>query len=295
MNTVNLIAFLFFMALFLFVLFFGAVAYELGKKNNALNKEGENEWIFSDFSERLYEIIFGDANEDEVATSLGLNVEKYYRNCELTKTKPDVHGLIIDFIYSIILFVISVFMALFGGFIFIILGLLAFFFLIYYKQVRMSKKAERMRFLIVEDIPRFLDLLQSELAAGLPAESAIYILSGKMTGSLLSREFMEAFNTMGLGAEDWTKAITKTAEKYDVDILSDFVMNIVTAYERGVSITDTVVRLNKDIKQTYILNMKERSDKMTNTILLPITVFQFIPMIVFIMVPALVQVFTSLR
>jgi len=295
MNTVNLIAFLFFLALFLFVLFFGAMAYELGKKNNGLNREGENEWIFSNFSDRLYEIIFGEADEDEVATSLGLNVEKYYRNCELTKTKPDVHGLVIDFIYSVLLFVISIFMALFGGVFFIVLGILAFFFLIYYKQVKMSKKAEEMRMRIVEDIPRFLDLLQSELSAGLPAESAIYILSEKMKGSLLSREFMEAFNTMGLGAEDWTKAITRTAEKYDVDILSDFVMNIVTAYERGISITDTVIRLNRDIKQTYILNIKERSDKMTNTILLPITAFQFIPMIAFILIPALVQVLTSLR
>jgi len=296
MQTVNFIAFLVFFALFLIVLFIGVIAYELGSRRRSLSSEGKDDWLFYKFSERMYEIFFSGKDEDEVAASLGIKVDQYLRNCDITKTKPDVHGVIINFLYSIILGFLCIVMALFTTILFVPAGLGIFFTLLYYKQIKMNKEAEEKRLKITEELPRFLDLLQSELQAGLEPEQAIYLLCSKLGDDmLLAGEFRDAFSSMHIGAERWDEAISKTAEKYDVDLLSDFVMNIVTAYRRGVPITELVVRLNKDIKQSYVLSMRERSDKMTNTILIPITLLQFMPMLVFTMFPALYEVFTSLR
>ena len=112
--------------------------------------------------------------------------------------------------------------------------------------------------------------------------------------SLLSEEFKNAMTEMELGVSGWQQALERIAAKYDIETLSEFVMDTSTAYQKGVSIADTVTRKSKDIKQKHLLSIKEKAGKTTNTILIPMVIFQFLPMIAFILLPAFLQVSTGL-
>ena len=152
----------------------------------------------------------------------------------------------------------------------------------------MHRISENRREEIEDDLPRFLDLLEAELVVGLPIENAIYILCRKLPDMLLAREFMDSLNRMKLGADGWQDALTDMADRYNVETLSSFVLNITTAYRRGISITRTIETKNRDIKQSHIVSIRERSGKVTNAILLPTALLQLIPMVVFLLFPTLV-------
>ena len=49
----------------------------------------------------------------------------------------------------------------------------------------------------------------------------------------------------------------------------------------------------EEVKKKYILDIKERAGKVTNLILIPIAIFQFIPLIAFLMFPAITSVFNG--
>lgn len=67
----------------------------------------------------------------------------------------------------------------------------------------------------------------------------------------------------------------------------DALGNVSTSYTKGVSIAATVSKKAKDIRETHVLAVKERAGKVTNTILLPMAIFQLMPMIVFLIIPIL--------
>ena len=76
--------------------------------------------------------------------------------------------------------------------------------------------------------------------------------------------------------------------------MSDFVLNVSTSYSKGISIADTVSRKANDIRNTNLLKAKERAGKVTNTILLPMALFQLMPMIVFLIIPIMSELSGSL-
>lgn len=90
-----------------------------------------------------------------------------------------------------------------------------------------------------------------------------------------------------MGASGWQQAMEDVAARYDEETLSDFVLNVSTSYTKGVSIAATVSRKAEDIRETHVLAVKERAGKVTNTILLPMAIFQLMPMIVFLIIPIL--------
>ena len=136
------------------------------------------------------------------------------------------------------------------------------------------------------ELPRFLDLLQAELQIGMPIENAMLIICEKFP-SRISSEFLRAVNEMQMGASGWQKAMENVAERYDEELLSDFVLNVSTSYSK-------VSRKANDIRNTNLLKAKERAGKVTNTILLPMALFQLMPMIVFLIIPIMSELSGSL-
>ena len=278
------------LTIFLFVIFFAAIQYNKSLKRSRRGKEQKDEWLFHDFYLKVYSAIFQNTDADEAAVKIGINVEKYYKNCELTRTKPNVKKIVVNTIYGLLLFPISILLSLTISSVFCFIGAIFFLLLVYREQQKIGKKAEEMRLQVSSELPRFLDLLQSELIVGMPIENAIYIIAEKFD-SLLSREFLEAMNEMELGISGWQQAIEKVATKYGIETLSEFVLDVSTSYSKGVSIADTVVRKTKEIKETHLLNIKERAGKATNKLVLETTIFQIAPMIVYIMFPVMVTLF----
>ena len=195
-------------------------------------------------------------------------------------------------IYGICCFCISFILAILWNPIVLLAGVMLFVVFAVTEQDTIKSRANDMRTQIQDDLPRFLDLLKTELSIGLAVENAIYILCSKYD-CLLSKEFLEALNKSEMGLDGWQKALEDISEKYDVESLSNFVMDITTSYRKGVNVATSVTREAEEVKKKYILDIKERAGKVTNLILIPIAIFQFIPLIAFLMFPAITSVFNG--
>lgn len=279
-------------AILIFIIFLTAMQYSKSNKHSVYGKNNPDDWLFHNFYLKVYSAFFGIKEPEDVAIKLGINIEKYYKNCQLTRTRPNAKRLIVNTIYGFAAFLVSILLSLLVSPVFAALGVFLFFYLVFFEQQRLNSKAEEMKEQVAAELPRFLDILQTELIVGLPIETSIYIICEKFD-SLISREFLEALNEMELGISGWQQALEKVAAKYDIETLSDFVLDVSTSYMKGVSITDSVVRKTKEIKETHLLNIKERAGKTTNTMLIPMAIFQFIPLIVLIMFPTMIQIFNA--
>lgn len=279
-------------AILIFIIFLTAMQYSKSNKHSVYGKNNPDDWLFHNFYLKVYSAFFGIKEPEDVAIKLGINIEKYYKNCQLTRTRPNAKRLIVNTIYGFAAFLVSILLSLLVSPVFAALGVFLFFYLVFFEQQRLNSKAEEMREQVAAELPRFLDILQTELIVGLPIETSIYIICEKFD-SLISREFLEALNEMELGISGWQQALEKVAAKYDIETLSDFVLDVSTSYMKGVSITDSVVRKTKEVKETHLLNIKERAGKATNTMLIPMAIFQFIPLIVLIMFPTMIQIFNA--
>ena len=275
--------------LFLIIIGIAATIYQNTSKNSIRRKDNPNDWLFYNFSHSLYEIFFNGQDPDEIAMKFGIKIEDYYKNCALTKTEPDSEKVIVNYIYGIICFVLSVILTVLSNPTILMLGIMMFFYFTMYEIEKVKSKAEGMREQVTSELPHFLDLLVTELEVGLPIDTAIKILCQKYP-CLLSREFLESLNDVKLGAGGWQMALEKVAEKYSVDILSDFVLDVTVSFNKGIRIDEAVARKTRDIKQKHLLDVKEKAGKTENTILLPIALFQFIPMFVFILLPTLLSI-----
>ena len=279
-------------AILIFIIFLTAMQYSKSNKHSVYGKNNPDDWLFHNFYLKVYSAFFSIKEPEDVAIKLGINIEKYYKNCQLTRTRPNAKRLILNTIYGFAAFLVSILLSLLVSPVFAALGVFLFFYLVFFEQQRLNSKAEEMKEQVAAELPRFLDILQTELIVGLPIETSIYIICEKFD-SLISREFLEALNEMELGISGWQQALEKVAAKYDIETLSDFVLDVSTSYMKGVSITDSVVRKTKEVKETHLLNIKERAGKATNTMLIPMAIFQFIPLIVLIMFPTMIQIFNA--
>ena len=259
--------------------------------------DNDNDWIFHNFSEKLYDILYEGEDPGNVAAKLGLKLEKYNDNCKIVKTAPKTKKVIMYALYGIVVLVISSVAAIFtkGNMRIVIFaaGFAIFFYLYYYQQHKLDKKAEKLKDDFADEIPRFVGLLYAELQIGMNIEEAIRVLCEKMEDSFLAYEFTEAFNEARIGYRGWQDALDNLASRYNIPTLSVFVQNVITAYDEGVSITDTVARISREINESHLLKIKEKAGIATNALLLPIAIFQFLPMIVFLMYPALSQLSVS--
>lgn len=287
-----IIAFLIGLGMFLFIISFAIIQYDRETKRNAFAKNQHDEWLFKDFYLKTYSALFGYKDPNEVAIKMGIKIEDYYKNCRILRIVPKPKKIIMYTVYGVCCFLVSVLLAIRWNPIILLAGAALFLAFTVAEQDTIKSRANDMRTQIQDDLPRFLDLLKTELSIGLAVENAIYILCSKYD-CLLSKEFLEALNKSEMGLDGWQKALEDISEKYDVESLSNFVMDLTTSYRKGVNVATSVTREAEEVKKKYILDIKERAGKTTNLILIPIAIFQFIPLIVFLMFPAITSVFNG--
>lgn len=136
-------------------------------------------------------------------------------------------------------------------------------------------------------------MLHTALIMGFPVDQAIDLTAQNLQDTILADELLKTLAETKVGAYSWQEALEHLASAYGVDTLSDFVLDITNAYKLGSSITDSVARKSKDIKQSNLVAMKERASKLTNTILFPILFFKIVPVIALMAVPIIVQLQTT--
>lgn len=225
-----------------------------------------------------------------VARKIGINAEEYYKNCELIRKPANLKGLIAKIgLSAMTVLWFTVVGLITKNWYVSIAGILIGLFLIVYLVKRPEEQAADVRAQIVAEMPRFLDMLQTALYINMPVEEAISITAKHLKGTLLADEFAKTVAEIQLGAFGWQTALENMSHKYEVDIFSDFVLDIVTAYDKGIPIYDVVARKNKEIKQTNLLTLKENASKLNSTIVIPIAIFKLLPLIVILCIPIIYQ------
>lgn len=249
----------------------------------------KEEPLYKDLDIKIYDA-FIHKKPEIVARKIGINAEEYYKNCELIRKPANLKGLIAKIgLSAMTVLWFTVVGLITKNWYVSIAGILIGLFLIVYLVKRPEEQAADVRAQIVAEMPRFLDMLQTALYINMPVEEAISITAKHLKGTLLADEFAKTVAEIQLGAFGWQTALENMSHKYEVDIFSDFVLDIVTAYDKGIPIYDVVARKNKEIKQTNLLTLKENASKLNSTIVIPIAIFKLLPLIVILCIPIIYQ------
>jgi len=262
------------------------------QKTSKLTKgaSGKDEWLYSNLLEKLYTAIFNNTDPIKTSKALGLEYDKYMINCNIIGKEPNFKKECMMRLIGVFTFFFGLLMAiiLFNA-LPMIIGIAVFVLMVTRVTKSVEGAAKNKKSRLKQDLPRFVDLFLSALEVGLPVETAI-IETAESIPCVISDELKNSIAEMKMGGKSWNQALEDIAHKYEIDIFSDFVLDIITAYKKGVSVTESVARKSYEIKQSALLAAKERTAKMSTEILVPVVVFKILPLLVLMMIPILMQI-----
>ena len=254
-----------------------------------------DDWIFKNFNLKMYDLIFHNEKleeydrekADKIGKKLGMNMTDYYEYKYISGSTGNIKNIIMNRLYGFILMIFAVLLLPFH-YLLSSLMLLAGFFLAYYLQWSLKNAAIAKKTMVESQLPRFVDLLIPALKLKIPVDQAIK-LTARSIECEFSTELLTIMENSAITSTSWPAAFEELASKYQVDILNDFVTNIVTAHNNGVDIYETVVRQSSSMKKTHRISLINRAKKLDTTMLAPITLFKLLPIIVLITYPAVMQ------
>lgn len=262
-------------------------------KKNAIKKEESDvkeDWLYSNFLTKLYDVLFGKYEPSDIAQKFGLKYDKYMLHCSIINKVPDMKKEAMLRVIGVASFFVGALLCLFLlNLIPFIVATAIYFLLVLRIPKEAEKAAEAKKTRMIVELPRFVDLLQSALDIGLPIDMAIKE-TANVIPCIISDELNLAQAQMEIGAENWQSALENIAHKYEITVFSDFVLDIITSYNKGVSVKDAVARKSYEIKQSALLRAKEKTAKMGTTILIPIMIYKIVPMLGIMLVPIVIQI-----
>lgn len=170
-----------------------------------------------------------------------------------------------------------------------VIGVGIFFCMGPYQEQQIGGRAKEKRKRMANELPRFIDLFATAAQIGIPVESAIKT-TAKEIPCIVSEELLMVMAETEIGAKSWQRALEEVALRYDVGVFSDFVLALVAGYEKGIPISEIVGRKSMEIKQSNLLEAKERAAKLSNTVLLPVMVFKILPLLIIMLIPIMMQI-----
>lgn len=253
-------------------------------------KENQEEWLFSNWSHKVYSIFFDDKDPIAVCKKMGVNPQNYIDSCKILKIEPDVKDLVTKKFVGIAAFILFSFIGLLlEETLFLVIGAVIALIFVLFTGKDKEVEAKNRRLKLSQELPRFLDLLETALYINLPISSAIEVTVKHLDDTVIAEEFNEAMMFAKLGAGNWQTALLNIADRYSIDEFSDFVMDLIISYEKGLSIYESVRKKNDDIKQTELMRAKEKATKLNTMVLIPIVIFKIIPLLAVMLIPIIVQ------
>lgn len=145
---------------------------------------------------------------------------------------------------------------------------------------------------ILHVLPNTLRLMSDATSTGHTINNAIMKVSKKYK-NLLSKEFDKAQRETEF-TNDWTLALENMAVRCDIDEIHNLVEEIKITTEKGTSITDTLINFAEKLDAERAIRLTEVARKKNTTLLLPILLFLFAPLIGLILLPAFDLVMNAL-
>lgn len=284
------------MGVFFLVVFFAVLRDEQVNKNARI-KRPENEWLFTRWDEKLYDTFFPGKSPERLLVQLGMDLEAYNKNCDIVKkTDRNFKKMAADKIIGFLLFFLGIIVFVLSGIngIFFTLILMVIGLALYEGDVRKTERlAKERKKQLSNELPRFLDLLQTALYIEIPVSDAISITAQHLRGSLVAEELLASVAETQMGSISWQRSLQNIAIKYEVDVFSDFVQYLVNGYEKGLSIYDVVSRQAEEVRNSALIAAEENANKMSTSIIIPIAIFKLFPLIMIVAYPFLKQLLSS--
>lgn len=259
--------------------------YEKTEKRKTLINSSD--WLFSGFQEEVYKFFY---KKEPIDRLCGIDVKKYERYCRIIHKKSDIKNIIslrIEGFFAMLLFLSIGLLNTENTLIFVIClsGASAFAYgLGIYPEKRIQSFAEERMFLIKDDLPRFISLL--EKAMDLPIDQAILITAGRFK-SPLSEDLLDCIHQVSLGAEGWQTTLVELAHIYDMESFSDLILEIIHSYEQGNNIRHLINRKAYELEQIRLYDVEAHDSKIKSMIFLPVIALKVMPLMVLICLPML--------
>ena len=275
---------------FLIILF--AIVKDEMENRSARIKRPENEWLFTNWSVKLYDA-FTKTEPEKMLTKLGVNVEEYKKNCDILYIRDyNLKKLAADKLIGLLIVLLGFVMLivfLTSGIVLSIAIILGGYMLYQGNIPKVKKQSKEKRRKIETELPRFLDLLQTALYIDIPVSDAILITAKHLNKSIIAKELTTSIAESQMGSVSWQKALQELALLYDVDMLSDFVQYLINGYEKGLNIYDVVSRQAAETRKTSLIRAEENANKLNTSIIVPIGFFKLLPLIAIVGYPIAYQ------
>lgn len=251
-----------------------------------------SESLYHNWTDEVYDFFFKNKKPEHIAKLLKVKVHYYVQNCKLCGIEPHLKKVVIYRIIGFILFFGLYFVAIFlKEWLLFIAGFFALYFLVLRPISVVNQKVNHMRISIGDELPRFLDMFYTALIVNIPPEQALELTADSLPNMTLSKEIKRALADVRMGSRSWQDSLKTMALEYNQEMLTDFILDLLNAHNTGSSISESVKRTSTDIKRANMLDKKERANKLSNTIMLPIMAFKMIPLIVILGIPVIYQLF----
>lgn len=261
-----------------------------------------DDWFFHDFNNKLFDILFSKKSDTEdtkiekayeKAKTFGIDTASYARCCYVAGIGDSgIKNVVVMRIYGLLILVAGMAIFLLTGMKNIILPVVCFVFAYMFAFLPAKtpeSAAKRKKFQVEEELPRFVELLSIALQLKMPIDQAIRQTAEKVDNSF-SKELLEIMEKSNITSMGWVSALEDMTEKYEVSVLNDFVLNIVSAYTKGVDVYEPVVEQLASMKKQHLNNMTARAKSLDNKIMIPIMAGILVPIVILILLPSVSQI-----
>lgn len=256
-----------------------------------LANEGYSNTRYGQIHQKFFSKMLMGENKNKYAKMLGINVAQmeqdiYTAHMENKITVEELISMkLVGMTGTIFFGAISVIMDF--DVLFLMLTIISYYCGCMYPNSLVTKKMKDRKDQILIDLPNFIELTYSVLEAGSTIQDALSTIATRTKGPLSEEFMLVAARTKVSG--NWKNEMEQMALRNNVEPLTDLVSDILIAYEKGTSIV--AVLKDDAIQMRALKNAKvmEKAKKMSTMLLIPMAIFCFLPMLVLILGPMLIQ------
>lgn len=273
------------LAIFFVTFSLGIILYGRKQKSIKLNAVSDDDWLFSDLFKAIFDLFYKKSTSDKLA---GISRKEYTRYVKIMHKKDQYEDIVGKRAAGLCVLMLSIFLAYLtssstgSAIAFMMIGVLAFYFLYMMPYSNLKQQAENRLFHIVDDMPRFLSLM--EKAMDLPVDQAM-VTTAKKFKSPLSDDILDSINKVSLGADGWEKTLTDLAKLYDLQDFSDLILEIVSSYDQGLNIRPVINRKAYEVEQKRLYTVEEHDSKIKTLIFLPVMLTKVVPLMIVVVMP----------
>lgn len=165
------------------------------------------------------------------------------------------------------------------------IGFAAIFYIYYaiLPEARLKSEYKKRKYDFQQKLPFFLDLVTHATEVGKSVEEACELAANRYP-CIVSDEFKAAAKETEY-SNDWVQALLERSIFSGIDEFESVVSEIRTSKERGTPITEILKNLRDNISRDATITLEEHARQKSTTIIIPIFVMLFVPMIGLILLP----------